>query len=199
MNDAAFKYTLFSEQRPAAIVVSHERSGTHFLMNALAACYGYAAEPWINFDFPDTNINYFKSWSVREHLLSLAARPIANIVKSHHAVDFFVGELPRLTDRYVFLSVCRHPVSVMVSYCFYTAYRGMKDRKRPTRSLWHAPRRGGRCGAIIWDSTSTCSGVGPPTSKVGARRRFRSPESPSSAMRISTRITRKRCGAWLRS
>ncbi len=32
------------------MVVSHERSGTHFLMNTLALNFGYIAKPWINFD-----------------------------------------------------------------------------------------------------------------------------------------------------
>ena len=36
---------LFPDERPAVMVVSHERSGTHFLMNALAACYGYVSRP----------------------------------------------------------------------------------------------------------------------------------------------------------
>lgn len=112
----SFDYSFFAERRAAAIVVSHERSGTHFHMNALANCYGYVAQPWINFDLPETNINYFRPKSVSEHLLSLASRPLANVVKSHHAVDFFASELPRITERYVVLSVCRHPVSVTLSF-----------------------------------------------------------------------------------
>ena len=111
-----FDYTFFDEERPSVLVVSHERSGTHFLMNALANCYGYVAQPWLNFDYPETNINYFCSEDVSEHLLSLTNRPLANLVKSHHAADFFRSELARLTERYVILSICRHPASVMVSY-----------------------------------------------------------------------------------
>ncbi|HQU41303.1 MAG: hypothetical protein B7Z73_01550 [Planctomycetia bacterium 21-64-5] len=116
MTAQAFEYTFFAEQRPCALVVSHERSGTHFLMNALASCYGYVAQPWINLDVPEANINYFDPSVISEYLRLLAGRPLANIVKSHHAADFFAGELARLTQRYVILSVCRHPVSVMVSY-----------------------------------------------------------------------------------
>lgn len=119
MSTSEFECTFFAEQRPAAIVVSHERSGTHFLMNSLASCYGYVAQPWINFDYPETNINYFHPKAVSEYLLAIADPPLAKIVKSHHAVDFFAGELGRLTERYVVLSICRHPVSVMVSYWRY--------------------------------------------------------------------------------
>src|SRR6516162_5760778 len=90
---------LFPDERPAVMVVAHERSGTHFLMNALAACYGYVSDPWINFDRPSLNINYYQAAEVREILLALGAQRMANVVKSHHPVDFFAGELPRLTER----------------------------------------------------------------------------------------------------
>ena len=109
-------FALFREMRPAVTVVSHERSGTHFLMNALAACYQYVSTPWIDFDRPAFNINYFYLPEVRDLLLALADRPMANIVKSHHAVEFFAGELCRITERYVVFVVCRHPVSVMTSF-----------------------------------------------------------------------------------
>lgn len=98
------------------MVVSHERSGTHFLMNSLAACYGYTSNPFINFDRPDVEINYCQASKVRQVLLALAARPMANVVKSHHAVDFFKGELNELIERYVLFVICRHPAPVMVSF-----------------------------------------------------------------------------------
>ena len=44
-------------KRPV-MVVSHERSGTHFTMNSLAACFGYASMPWIDLDHDVFNINY---------------------------------------------------------------------------------------------------------------------------------------------
>jgi hypothetical protein len=108
--------TFFAEERPAVMVVGHERSGTHFLMNALAACCGYVSAPWINFDLPSLNINYFKPTEVGWALRTLATRPLANIVKSHHPADFFAGELPRLTSRYLVFYIYRHPVAVMLSY-----------------------------------------------------------------------------------
>jgi hypothetical protein len=107
---------LFSEERPAVMVVSHERSGTHFLMNALAACYGYVSAPWINLDRPSVNINFYYPAEVRDLLMSLAARPMANVVKSHHQAEFFAGELPRLTQRYVVFSLCRDPAATLLSY-----------------------------------------------------------------------------------
>jgi hypothetical protein len=107
---------LFPEERPAAMVVSHERSGTHFLMNALAACYGYTSAPFVNLDEPDVIINYFHPPSLRDVLMGLATRPMANVVKSHHPAEFFGNELATLTRRYIIFVICRDPVAVMLSY-----------------------------------------------------------------------------------
>jgi hypothetical protein len=104
------------EQRPAVMVVGHERSGSHFLMNTLAACYGYVSQPWINFDANPLNINFYSPAEVRDRLLLLAAGPLTRIVKSHHQAGFFAGELPRLAEHYVFFYVCRNPVDVLLSH-----------------------------------------------------------------------------------
>ncbi|HVC93684.1 MAG TPA: sulfotransferase domain-containing protein [Pirellulales bacterium] len=112
-------FTLFSEPRPAVMIVSHERSGTHFLMNALAACYGYVSMPWIDFDRQTFNINFFYPPEVCDLLLALADRPLANVVKSHHPPEFFAGELRRITERYQVFVICRDPTAVMVSFWRY--------------------------------------------------------------------------------
>ena len=105
-----------SSSRPAVMVVAHERSGTHFLMNTLAACYGYVSQPWINFDHVPFAINFYSPSQVRDQLLALAAGPRTHLVKSHHQAGFFVGELPRLAEHYVLFYVCRNPVDVLLSY-----------------------------------------------------------------------------------
>jgi hypothetical protein len=104
------------EPRPAVMAVSHERSGTHFLMNALAACYGYVSAPWVNLDHGESSLNINYGGGIREELLALAARRMANIVKSHHPVAFFENELASLTGGYVIFVVCRDPVAVMLSF-----------------------------------------------------------------------------------
>lgn len=102
--------------RPAVMVVSHERSGTHFLMNTLAACYDYVSQPWIDFDYPSLSINFYYPQQVREQLLALAAGPRRQVVKSHHQAGFFADELSRLAEQYVFFYICRDPVNVLLSY-----------------------------------------------------------------------------------
>jgi hypothetical protein len=106
---------VFKEMRPAVLVVSHERSGSHFLMNALAGCYGYQSAPWIDLDWHCFNINYYCPAELRDLLLTLAGPPLANVVKSHHQADFYAGDLARLTERYVIFCIHRDPVGVMLS------------------------------------------------------------------------------------
>jgi Flp pilus assembly protein TadD len=119
---APIELTFFPQRRHAVMTVSHERSGTHFLMNALAACYGYISAPWFNLD-PNEPVlevrtfgpNYYCPKSLRNELLMLAERRMANVVKSHHPVGFFENELGPLTDGYVIFVICRDPVTVMSS------------------------------------------------------------------------------------
>jgi hypothetical protein len=109
------KISVFLEKRPAVMVLSQERSGTHFLMNSLAACYGYVSEPRVDLDISSFNINYFYPPEIADLLLSLATEPLASVVKSHHSAEFFAGELPRITKRYVIFYMIRDPVAVMLS------------------------------------------------------------------------------------
>jgi hypothetical protein len=101
---------------PAVMVVAHERSGTHFLMNTLAACYGYISQPWVDFDHFQVNINFYYPVHVCDSLLDSAAKSRTHLVKSHHQAGFFSGQLSRLTEQYVLFYVCRDPVNVMISH-----------------------------------------------------------------------------------
>src|SRR6476620_9930636 len=92
-----FKLTSFPDDRPAAMVVSHERSGTHFLMNSLASCYGYKSDPSISLDWSQVPINYYHSGTLSDALLHLAGNRTANVVKSHHQPDFFADKLDQIT------------------------------------------------------------------------------------------------------
>jgi hypothetical protein len=100
---------------PSVMVVAHERSGSHFLMNSLAACYGYVSQPWIDLDHFHLNINYYYPIHVCSELLALAARSPSRLIKSHHQAGFFAGVLPRLAEQFVIFYLYRNPVDVMLS------------------------------------------------------------------------------------
>ncbi|HSV03618.1 MAG TPA: sulfotransferase domain-containing protein [Phenylobacterium sp.] len=98
------------------IVASHERSGTHFTMNTLASCFDFISAPWVNFDHTSFNINYFASHAVADLIRQLAAVRPANIIKTHHAFEFFAEALPRCGDEISVIYVYRHPADVLASY-----------------------------------------------------------------------------------
>jgi hypothetical protein len=77
-------FAVFRERRPPVMVVSHERSGTHFLMNSIARGYGYTAKPWVDMDGDSMPINFFHPPAIAGTLAALADRRIAAIIKSHH-------------------------------------------------------------------------------------------------------------------
>ena len=114
------------------MVVSHERSGTHFLMNSIARAYVYRAAPWLDMDHDAMPINFFHPPSIADVLAGLADRRIATIVKSHHSADFFDGILDRVLKRYVVFYIHRDPVDVMLSFWrFMHRWRWHEGPKRP--------------------------------------------------------------------
>ena len=44
------------------IVCSHERSGTHFMMNSISECTEYTSNPFLNFDYMPLGsfVNFFQ-------------------------------------------------------------------------------------------------------------------------------------------
>ena len=103
--------------RPA-IVVSHERSGTHFLMNTLALNFGYLVKPWVDLDFNLAgNFHYPKALAL--FFTKLHAKKALNMVKSHHQAGFLTPFMEQLVDKYFVFYAYRDPRDVMVSYWRY--------------------------------------------------------------------------------
>lgn len=113
-----FVLTFFEEgdARPPVMVVSHERSGTHLLMNSLGQSYGYDADYYCNFDSRPLGINFFRSGAIQDTLQQLADRRLASVVKSHHEAAFLAKAIDRILERWVVFYVHRDPVEVMLSY-----------------------------------------------------------------------------------
>jgi hypothetical protein len=108
------------------IVVSHERSGTHFLMNTLAMNYGYVSNDWIDLDL-NMPINFWHPDNMMDILKTVQDEPIANIFKSHHQVDFFLPVMEKLFKHFDILYIYRNERDVLESF-----YRHLNDLE------WHA-------------------------------------------------------------
>jgi hypothetical protein len=97
------------------MVISHERSGTHFLMNTLAMNFGYIAQPWINFDY-QLGLNFYATKSLRRFFAKMRGKPILNLVKAHHQFAFFEPLIDELAEDFHIFYVYRDPRDVMASF-----------------------------------------------------------------------------------
>ncbi len=102
-------------QRKKAIVVSHERSGTHSLMNTLARNFGYISSPWVNYDF-ETGLNLHIPSDALQFFKIVHDKPLLNIVKSHHQAPFFSEIVDYLADQFHIFYIYRDPRDVMMSF-----------------------------------------------------------------------------------
>lgn len=114
ISDTAVNLDLADAPRKKAAVISHERSGTHFLMNTLALNFGYVSEPWWNFDF-NIPLNFHAPECLQGYLAQADNRPALNILKSHHSVGFFVEFMEHLASHIHVFYICRDPRDVLVS------------------------------------------------------------------------------------
>ena len=117
-------FPVAADHRPCrpVVVVSHERSGTHFLMNSIAANSVYTVDPFLNFDHNPLGdeVNFFSGPSVRgffDGLLQMRVPAgslfLKSIIKSHHAHPFLV---PLFGDpRVRILYIHRDPTDTLTS------------------------------------------------------------------------------------
>ncbi len=107
------------------MVCSHERSGTHFLMNSLGECTRYNGEKYLNYDYAEIGsaVNFFSLKNSRSFLEALSNCKnstgklcMSSIIKSHFPVSLLGVPLPRkLKVAYIY----RNPVDTLISYWRY--------------------------------------------------------------------------------
>ena len=129
--------------RKKVLVVSHERSGTHFLINAIAQCFGYEHEPiplvhTQGVDWRDPQA--FRNW-----LAQYQGRFVPTVFKSHHAYPFFAPLLNELQSEFAVFYVQRDGRDVMTSfwtYCNRIPGRGWGPRCPTVGSFMRAASTG---------------------------------------------------------
>lgn len=100
---------------PKVLVVSHERSGTHFVMNSLAHNFGYVANPWINLDL-ELGINYYSPAAFEALVTNFSGKWIKNILKSHHEFGFYADWLYKYKHEFKVIYMVRDVLPVLRSY-----------------------------------------------------------------------------------
>ena len=104
------------------LVMSHERSGTHFLIDSIAANFGYDSNV-IDFHIEDSNdISNKRTLEYRERVQQkvkeLYPLNTNQIFKSHHDVKFFDGMLDELKDNFHIFYIERAVCDVLTS-CYH--------------------------------------------------------------------------------
>jgi len=95
-------------------VISHERSGTHFLMNTIAKNYPYLSLPWWNFD-NELGINFHSPTAILNYIKQAHDKSILNILKSHHPIGFFQEIMAYLEEQFHIFYVYRNPFHTLRS------------------------------------------------------------------------------------
>jgi len=97
------------------IVNSHERSGTHFLMNSLANNFGYQSVPWINLDNPPLPLYYPANMINILMGITEFKENERTIIKSHFNGDFFNGLMDKIKEHYHVFYIYREAIPTMKS------------------------------------------------------------------------------------
>ena len=118
-----FAISIDSNPKEIVFICSHERSGTHFLMNSLGENSNYDSENFTNFDYLPLGdiINFYSASSVKNFLRTLTNLQLDgkkvycnSILKSHHSVGFFQSLMG--LENIKFLYICRDPVETLISF-----------------------------------------------------------------------------------
>ena len=99
------------------LIVSHERSGTHFLINTLAQCFGYLPNQ-IDMD-ASQNVDFRNPAIARDWLGQFQGQFVANIFKSHHAYPLLSPLAPQLLEEFHIFYISRDGRDVMTSFWTY--------------------------------------------------------------------------------
>ena len=122
INGPSFVLSYSEKVKIPLMVSSHERSGTHFMMNSISECTEYTVNPFLNFDYMPLGslINFFSKESMSKFLFSLKrniqnesnALCVNSIIKSHFPLSLMDPSKNLCKVIYIY----RNPEEVFISY-----------------------------------------------------------------------------------
>ncbi|MGO9134995.1 MAG: sulfotransferase domain-containing protein [Methylovirgula sp.] len=135
-----------SEIALPVMVSSHERSGTHFVINSIANNSAFRNDPHLNYD--TTPLGSFHNFHDSQAVLSffgyLCEQKCASVIKSHFSPGFFLDDSGKLllSGLCKTIYIARNPLEAMISYHrfvnYFPWYEGPRA-KRPIDFLKAAP------------------------------------------------------------
>ena len=129
--------------RKKILVISHERSGTHFLINTIARYFDYLPQQ-IDLD-NSQNIDWRNPEMARHWLQQFQGHFVANIFKSHHSLPLLTPLLPDLQEEFHVFYIQRDGRDVMTSFWTYLnrLAPGWGPRTATVGEFMRAPAIGG--------------------------------------------------------
>ena len=104
------------------MVCSHERSGTHFLMNSLSSSTFYTVEPFLNYDYLPlgSSLNFYSKKNIFSFIQKCSNISTSNgnfcinsILKSHFPISLLGNNSNEILKiAYIY----RNPIDVFISY-----------------------------------------------------------------------------------
>jgi len=100
------------------VVCSHERSGTHFLINSISKSQPiYSNDPYVDIDYSMYSLyDIYNKDALEEFFWELLKLKCASIVKTHHPYYFFKDLSPEIKKHIVFFYIYRNPIEVLKSF-----------------------------------------------------------------------------------
>ena len=101
------------------LVTSHERSGTHFLMNSIDSAFKYySSKKFINFDYQRLGsfLNFHSNKSLEDFFSNLHKNKNASIFKSHFNASIFENLDQKIVEKIKFIYVYRNLIETMKSF-----------------------------------------------------------------------------------
>jgi len=117
--DLKVKIATNSKGSDLIIVNTHERSGTHYLINTIDYLFQhYKAKPYLNLDLINlcSLINFYDPRSLEGFFKQLIEQKNLSIMKSHFSAEFFYNLKNEVLKKIKFFFIYREPINALKSF-----------------------------------------------------------------------------------